>query len=140
VGSCLWFDRRRTNSSVTSTRTYDIFIIIELSPVCHSLLAAPLPLLLGQHSELLYNLLGLQLLHFSIICRMLQFNDMIFFILQIFEYSLTVILILFVESRIRQRQLTILRSFFILLLSLKLSPFLSLSHDSQIYFSFLWLA
>ena len=135
--SVLCLGRRGTDTSIASPRPNNIFICAKIPPICNSFLPASLPLLLCQNFKLFDHFLGLYLIQPPSVIGLLHFSDMFLLGLDFPEQNLTIFVVLLMESGIRQGKLTFFGSGLILLLSLELSLLTSLSHDSQINFSFL---
>lgn len=136
VRSGLWLDGWGSDATIAPPCPDHELFLTKLSPIWHSFLSAPLPLVLSKDPILLNHLPSLKLLHFSGIIWLLQSDDLVFLIVDLFEYFMAHFLILCLECVGRQGLLTIFNSFLVLLFSLKLCAFSSLFHDSQVNLPF----
>ncbi len=131
---------RRPDSTIASFGTNYIFFITKLPPICYPLLTTAFPLFLSQNSKLFNDFLCFHFFHLPIECWLLQFGNMLFFLLKVLKYFLTGLLVLFLESRLWKGHLPIFDPSFIFLISFKLCTLSRFSHDSKINFSFFWFA
>ena len=132
VGTVFGLHGRRTDGSVAAARAHNVLLIDELSPVGHALFPAALPFLFGEHSELFDDLFCFELLHFAVVGRLLQLDDVVLLVLEILEDVEAGLLVLFLEGGVGQGQLAVFGSALVLLLPLELSAFLGLVHDAQV--------
>jgi hypothetical protein len=98
IGTIFCFGWRRTNTSIASFGSYNIFFVAKLSPAGHSFLSASLPLLLSQYSKLFNDFFGLHFFHLPVKGRLLKLNNVIFLVFEVFEYFQAGFLILFLKG------------------------------------------
>ena len=130
MGSCFRLNWRWPDGSITFLWSDNKLFLWEISPICYSFVSASFPFFLSKNSKLLNHFFRLQLLLFSIVCRLLQLYNMILLFLQILKNIQTNFLILVLECRLRQRILSRFYSLFILLISLKLGSLFCFSHNT----------
>lgn len=136
IWTALGFNGWRPDAPITPPGPNNKLFFAELSPIWHSFLSAPLPLVLCQNPVLLYHLSCFKLLHFSGIVGLLQPYNLIFLIVDLLKYFMTHFLILRFECVGREWLLTVFNSLFILFFSFELCAFSGFLHNSQVNFPF----
>jgi len=98
VGTIFSLHGRRTDGSVAATRAHNVLLIDKFSPVCHAFFPASLPFLFSEHPELLDDLFCLELFHFAVVGGLLQLDDVVLLVFEIFENIEAGFLVLFLEG------------------------------------------
>ena len=92
--------RRRSNGSIWSSWSYYKFLLIKFSPVWYSLFSTPLPFFFSLNFKLFNHTLHLKILDIFLVFGLLHFYQMILFIIKLFKYFVTNLLIEFWKCRL----------------------------------------